>query len=411
MENPGDILSEFQIQPPPQEDRPEDPKKVLQLARKFPEFGETIQKLAGNRWFVNSEANLLDLADDLNDWPAIQAVGVVETNGKISGIIVRQDLFDLLGRPFGRDVLIKENVARVAQSVKPFFNDTSIFSVSDEIGKSGLHTETRYFPLRTGVGEFAGIFSTQDLLIHLSEMTQNDITLARSIQTKIVRESILIENIGFDLVSSSTMAKGVGGDFYHVIKYENNKWAFCICDVSEKGVAASLVTCSLWGVMQAYDFRGGIRSLVERLNRFFISTFGLEKYATGIFADFDPTSGSMLICDQGHGHGYIIRKGKLLKIKTSEKSFPIGVSPDLKPDLFRYQLLPGDVVLMLSDGFVEQKNRAGDSFGLIPIKKIMESHGTESLKTIKRRLLEEFHAFRGSTPQYDDITFIILRYK
>lgn len=395
----------------PQEDRPEEPKKVLRLARKWADCGDTIQKLAHNRWYVADDANLLDLADDLNEWPSINAVGVVNQAGKASGIIVRQDLFDLLGRPFGRDVLRRESIARVALGVKPFFNDSSIFSVTEEIGKGGLQAENRFFPLRTAGGEFAGIFSTQDLLIHLSELTQSDIALARSIQGRIVRDALYIDNPRFEMVGASFLSKGLGGDFYHVVKYADKRWSINLCDVSGKGVAASLMTCALWGVMQSYDYNGGVRSLVDRLNRFFIGTFGLERHATGIFADFEPASGTLLMCDQGHGHGYIIRGKKLLRMKTTEKSYPIGVSPELRPELFRYQLQAGDMVIVNSDGLVDQKNKSGDSFGLAGVKRVIETHGSLGLKEVRNRLVEEFNAFRGNTPQYDDVSFILLRYK
>lgn len=386
-------------------------KKVLRLAREFKDQGETIIKLASSRWFVESNSGLLDLADDLTDSQDIQAVGVVNGEGKCVGLINRKDLFNLLSRPFGRDVMRRERVARVAINEEPIYLDTNIFSVSERLSQFDHRGEIHYFPLKSGDGEFAGLFSSQDLLIYLSEITQADISLARAIQNRVVKEFSYLDKDRFELAASSTMAMGVGGDFYTLKNYSPDRWFITLCDVSGKGVSASLVTSALWGTIKVYDNRRGLKSLISTLNDFFMRTFELEKYVTGVFLDLNCEKGTINVADMGHGLAFILRNGKMLKIKSHENNFPVGVMETLNPEVFAYNLQPNDLLLLVSDGIVEQENQDGEEFGLKKLKDFLNANIDKDLKTVRVRLLEEFHRFRRHTPLHDDITFMMLRWK
>jgi sigma-B regulation protein RsbU (phosphoserine phosphatase) len=386
-------------------------KKVLKLAREFKDQGETIIKLASSRWYVPTSANLLDLADDLMENTEIQAVGVVDDEGACVGLINRRDLFDLLSRPFGRDVMRRELVERVAVNEEPMYLDTNIFTVSERLSQFDHRGEVHYFPLKSGTGEFAGLFSSQDLLIYLSDMTQQDITLARTIQNRVVKEFSYLNKDRFEFAASSTMAKGVGGDFYNMKNYAKDRWFFTLCDVSGKGVSASLITSALWGTIKVFDNRRGIATLIRTLNDFFITTFELEKYVTGVFFDLNLDNGSINIADMGHGLAFILRDDKLLKIKSHDSNYPIGVMEEINPQVFHYSLEPGDLLIMVSDGIVEQENTGNEEFGLRRMKDFLVANKDKDLKTVRVRLLEEFHRFRGHAPLHDDVTFMMLRWK
>lgn len=386
-------------------------KKVMKLAREFKDPGESIIKLVSSRWYVEADANLLDLADDLSVEQDVQAVGVTDEKGKVTGLINRRDLFDLLSRPFGRDVMRREQVDRVTANEEAIYYDTNIFSVSERMSQFDHRGEVHYFPLKTGSGEFAGVFSSQDLLIYLSDMTQQDISLARAIQNRVVKEFSYLKEADFEMAASSTMAKGVGGDFYTSKNFAPGRWLFSLCDVSGKGVSAALITSALWGTIKAFDNRRGIASLVRTLNDFFITTFELEKYVTGVFFDLNLENGSINIADMGHGLAFILREGKLLKIKSHDKNYPIGVMETISPEVFHYSLKPGDLLILITDGIIEQENARGEAFGLKRLKDFLTSHQQENLKTVRVRLLEEFHAFRKQTALHDDVTFFMLRYK
>jgi sigma-B regulation protein RsbU (phosphoserine phosphatase) len=391
---------------------PEDSgRKVLRWTSRASDRSDSISELVSSRWYVNSEASILDLADDLNADQSVEAVTVTDPDNRVMGIVVRRDLFDMLGRRFGREVLRRERVGDAAKGVRIFYYDTSVFRVSDEIADELQERTVDYFALKTENGEPAGLFSTTDMLIHLSNITRRDFALARTIQSRVVRDYDRLDTDHFELVGASSMAQGVGGDFYAERKYDDNKWLISVCDVSGKGMSSSLLTCAIWGMVNTYEARRGVGRLVTSLNDFFLRTFEHEKFVTGVFFDFDQESGRIALCDCGHGYVFLLRDKKLRHIKNDQEVPPIGVTDELRPRLARLVLEPDDVLVILTDGIIEQENPRGHTYPLRRIEGILADPELPSLKSAKVRILEDFHRFKENAPVHDDITFVMLRYK
>jgi sigma-B regulation protein RsbU (phosphoserine phosphatase) len=384
--------------------------KVIQLQDSAETSGEVIAKLISSRWYVQQDALLLDVADDLQCNPDIHVIGVVDNENKIAGIAVRRHILDLLARPFGRDVLRNETLRNLFQPVRTFFFDMNALSVGELLDQETAGHNISYYALKFTDHKFAGIVSSQDILVYLSGITKKDINLARKIQTKIVKEYAQIERKKFDLVCTSQMARGVGGDFYTYRNYAPGKWFICICDVSGKGMAASLVTCALWGMIDSYDFRKGIIPLISELNNFLMETFDLEKFVTGTFLDLNETTGDIEAADMGHGYAYFLRKGEFFKVKSSDDNLPIGISDTLDPKAFRYKLQKNDLLAFITDGLVEQTNVEGKEMTVKPVLRILRENESRTLPSIKVKLLEELHSFRQAKHLQDDVTFLLMRY-
>ena len=93
---------------------------------------------------------------------------------------------------------------------------------------------------------------TKDMLVFLAEITRRDIALSRKIQTRIVKEEDELNETNFSLSASSIMAKGIGGDFYSYKKISDSQYLIALCDVSGKGMAASLLSSLLSGFLNTY---------------------------------------------------------------------------------------------------------------------------------------------------------------
>lgn len=156
--------------------------RVLKSVKFGTVHGEIIGKLVSSRYYVHRKTLISDLAYDFDIDKTILAVGVVNDENELAGIIVRKDLFDIFGRPYGSDILKHKKSDRVMRKVISFGYDRNIFSISDEIGQFMQNSKTEYFALTFEEKYFAGIFSTRDILVYLSNITQADINLARNIQ-------------------------------------------------------------------------------------------------------------------------------------------------------------------------------------------------------------------------------------
>ncbi len=371
---------------------------------------QAINRIAKGSYFVYGSDNILDLNDAWRKRRDIEAVAVLDKDQKIVGIVIRDKLLALVGRPYGRDVLTNHPIAEFMDQAHVIPEDRNLFSVAEDIDPLMKQQGISYFVLSRGENGYGGIFSTQDMLVYLSEITQNDISLARRLQSRMVRDKEVQVGDTFEIAGMSRTAKGVGGDFYSIKRYAAGRWIFALCDVSGKGVAASIITSLIWGMITIYDFTKGLTGFVKSLNASILQKFEAEKFVTGVLMDYDERTGEVELCDMGHGYTYLVRGGRFLKLKNTQNNLPIGVMQDVEPTTNRFKPQPGDLYLITTDGLLEQKNQDGEEYSEAHIAKLIASDPSQPVELMVEKLMKDFHRFRGSQALSDDVTFNVLRF-
>lgn len=384
---------------------------VLRQIEKPKVHGEVISKLVTSGYYVDRKAAIVDLAQDFGRRHEISAAAVVDDKRKLLGIVVRRDLFDILGKPYGRDVMKHKNVERIMTPAVTMDRDRNLFSIAAEMEKDFRDPQMKYFVLTDKNGLFHGLFTSRDMLVYLSDITRKDIELARTLQMSIVKERTLIERPGFMIAGATKMAKGVGGDFYDIQNYDDGKWLLAVCDVSGKGVAASLVTTSISGMYGIYDFRHGTADFVRKLNFYIANSFDSQKFVTGIFVEFDERTGKLKFYDMGHSYIYVYRSGKLFRLKTDDSNMPMGVIPEIEPRADKFALEEGDLLVLITDGIAEQVNPDGEEYGDKRIGATIREQRRRGLTAIVEELLRDLKDYRSTQPQHDDMTMILLEYR
>ncbi len=382
------------------------------------DYGTTVLQAARHRHSVPGDVNTIALADELGKRPEIELVAVVDEDGRPRGLILREALFALLGKPFGREVLGRSKSEELAEPFPLIDYHTALFAAGAAAASgapadagspvvAGEHAAYRV--LVDADGRFRAALSMRDLAEHLSRITEDDIELAGRIQERLEAANEPIAGEGYRFEAWSRPAKGVGGDFWYSSRLKGGSAFLALCDVSGKGVAASLVVSLVWGMLRMYDFSRGLQGLLVALNEAIVMTFHLEKYLTGFFCIFDPKTGVLQSADMGHSHAFVLRDGKPRSLKSSDRNLPIGVELSLEPVIYRWRLKPGDSLVVYSDGITEQENDAGAEFG----EGRFAAAALEAVRrdaSLRDGLPAVLDAHRGSTPQQDDMSFMMLRY-
>lgn len=371
--------------------------------------GQVVFQLISSRYYVLKDANTHWVANQLSKMDNVESLGVVDENNEVVGVISRKNFFALLGKPYAREVFRNRSVARIMENAEKKYDiEEDVFTVADDLGERISDKVTYYAATERG-NSFAGIFSTKDLLTHLSNITQKDIAMARRLQGSMVKEECALKEKKFDFIGYSQMAKGVGGDFYRPLKYNDTNWVFSVCDVSGKGVAAALITASIGGMFDMHDFNQGMGSFLKKLNSFILDTFESEKYLTGVFIKFNETTGEIILCDMGHGHNFLWRGGKLYQLEVNNSNLPIGIMPDIEPAMNKLTLKKDDILFIATDGILEQPNSEGEEYSIKRVGAIFSNHANKGLATIKEEILKDLTKFKGNKPQHDDLTMVMLK--
>ena len=72
-------------------------------------------------------------------------------------------------------------------------------------------------------------------------------------------------------------------------------------------------------------------------------------------------------------------------------------------------ILPGDLLVLFTDGISEAMNDRADCFGEAQLAELVEEHGHLPIGELRERILREIAAFVGSAPQHDDMTMILMK--
>ncbi len=351
-----------------------------------------------------------DLAEWLVNNASVKAVGVINDSGQAQGVIVGTELFNILSTKFGRELHFGKNLYTIVHHTESFNYTENIFSVASKISPSLLNPEPTYFLLTDQSGRFAGIFSTHDVLVYLSDITKKDINLASRIQACVVPKEKLSEGKKFRFIAQAKMAKEIGGDFYTVKQYEKNKWFFALCDVSGKGMSAALMSVTIGGMVHLYDFSRGIRSFASALNEYFYQTFEGEQFVTGVFLDFDETTGKLEFCDAGHSMLFFIRNGQIRRFRTKEENPPLGIRKSFSINSGSVFLKPADMIIICTDGIDDQKDPTGKRYGIGRFLRTVTQKRNSDFSEILHSVFSDIEEFRQNQPQDDDISILLFEY-
>ncbi|MDR1931310.1 MAG: SpoIIE family protein phosphatase [Spirochaetales bacterium] len=376
-------------------------------------YPNSIQRLARYFKAVPADEKIADLADVLDRDRRIFAVCVVDGSAMPLGIIRRDKLFPLLGKRFGWDLMGNRAVREIAEEAPVFPGETNIFSVSQFLSdalRDGAPEMGNSFIILTGPdGRFTGMLSFQDLSNYFVDMTNRDIAMASLLQERFLASADELSAGEIRVDAWSLPAKGVGGDFYFIKNLDENRFFAALCDVSGKGIAASLVVSMVWGFLRADTLSEGLAGLIADLNSSIVSTFHMEKYLTGFFIICDSAKHQLQFADMGHSHNVFLRNAAINNLEKARVNLPIGVEPDIKPAVFRTGIKSGDALLIYTDGITEQDNPAGEEFGderLLKLARRCLSSGEK----LDRLLVPALENFRKNTPQRDDMSCLFFRF-
>lgn len=370
-------------------------------------YSNSLLSIAAHPWYVADSVRILDLADELQRFPQVLVLTIVDGAGKVTGIVQRERLFSLVGKPFGRDVLSRSLIGEIAEPTPVLDGRTNIFAAIDQSGAGNpLERRDRYIVLTNEQGVFQSTLGLQDLDNYLASMTREDVEMAGQLQERLMAGADLRTREDYRIQAWSRSAKGVGGDFYFVRELADGRLFTALCDVSGKGVAASIVVAMVWGLLRGYEFKQGLKELLVNLNQAVVGTFHLEKYLTGFFMIYDPGTHKILCADMGHSHVLFLRGGKPVAVRGSRQNLPIGIVHDIDPAVLGIRIKRGDTLVAYTDGIVEQEDAAEEEFGerrLVELVQRALIDGTALQETLPAAL----DLFRGGTPQHDDMSFLL----
>jgi sigma-B regulation protein RsbU (phosphoserine phosphatase) len=86
----------------------------------------------------------------------------------------------------------------------------------------------------------------------------------------------------------------------------------------------------------------------------------------------------------------------------------LGVMPGIAYPDHKLQLLPGDRLVLYTDGVTEAFNPADEAYGAERLIEEVKAHGDGAAAALVERICRSVTIFAGAAPQSDDITLTVL---
>src|SRR5207237_10161042 len=88
---------------------------------------------------------------------------------------------------------------------------------------------------------------------------------------------------------------------------------------------------------------------------------------------------------------------------------PLGIMAFSEYEAGTANLLPGDVLVIYSDGVSEANNLAEDEFGMDRLSAVIRANVTASASGIRDKVESALSTFTGTAAPTDDITLVIVK--
>ena len=214
---------------------------------------------------------------------------------------------------------------------------------------------------------------------------------------------------GYDIFARSIPAKEVGGDYYDFIPVEKNRLAFCLGDVSGKGMPAALLMSNLQATIRGQTMVNATTAeCLHRSNTILFHNTPPEKFATFFYGILDPESHSLIYSNAGHNYPFLFIKGEK-PVQLKESGIVLGCMETFPFTEEKITLKPGEILLIYSDGITEAVNSDNEEFGESKLVEVMMKNQALSAEKMVERIISTVQEYTGDSPQTDDITLIIIK--
>ena len=237
-----------------------------------------------------------------------------------------------------------------------------------------------------------------------------EMELASEMQMQLV-PSVLPSDECYELASIYKPQLGVGGDYFDYIELSAEEFAFCVADISGKGVAAALLMANFQASLHSL-----IRSVpdtpafIQALNSAIFKVTQGDRFITFFLAKFNKKTRTLRYVNAGHNPPYMFVNGELIKLDKG-CTF-LGSFENIPGEIEVGEVdIPGKAMALLyTDGLSDLRNEKDvfltDEF----IEDIVTNHHKLPAGVFNDLLLERIEAFKGNAIYPDDLTVLTAKF-
>ena len=245
--------------------------------------------------------------------------------------------------------------------------------------------------------------------------TEGELEAARRIQMGILPDpKALQSDPRFELDALMVPARQIGGDLFDFFKMDDDHLFFSVGDVSGKGVPAALFMALGKSLCKSTALSGerDIGAIMDRTNAE-ISRENPEMLFITMFAGIlDLETGALRFCCAGHDAPFLLRAGEQPQAVEAQGGPPLSIVGDFCYPAESFQLQPGDLLCVITDGITEAMTADGVVMGRPRAHAVLAALPPgASASTVTKALHDAVDAYVAGAEPSDDLTILTVRWR
>ena len=239
---------------------------------------------------------------------------------------------------------------------------------------------------------------------------QRDLNIARSIQQSYLPAKPA-EAAGFEIAGWNQPADETGGDCFDFLTLDNGDIAIMLADATGHGIGPALVIAPCRAMFRgAVSVMPNLGEVVELVNNLLSDDLPGDRFVTSFFGKLCPADSVLTFISAGHGPLLYFEAAANEVREMPAGGVPLGIVRDFPyGDPTQMAMQPGDMMILITDGFFEWVGTDGEQFGTQRIAEIVMALRDRPCCEIIQTIYDAVLKFAAGTAQADDLTAVIIK--
>jgi len=254
---------------------------------------------------------------------------------------------------------------------------------------------------------YAELKATQAQIIE-KERLERELQLAHDLQQSILPQ-VMPQLPNYDFGAIMNPARAVGGDFFDFIPLGDDDIGIVVADVSDKGMPAAIFMALTRSLVRAEASRGVFPAeVLRRVNQHLIDINESGMFVTLLYGILHGRTGEFLYARAGHDLPLILDgEGRVISTPQGAGQM-LGLFPNPDLDEQTIAIPQGGKLALYTDGVTDAVDNQEAIFDSQRFAQSIRRHRDSSAQVLCDQVLEDVSNFQGSTPQFDDITLLVV---
>ena len=217
---------------------------------------------------------------------------------------------------------------------------------------------------------------------------------------------------GLDVAGISDYCEETGGDYYDYLEVKQEEVSVVVGDVSGHGISSALLmTTARAFLRQRAAMPGSIREIVSDVNRRLSEDIRESgQFMTLFYSTIDLKQKIFRWVRAGHDAAFFYDGASDSFTQLDGGGLPLGVSRDVEYEQHQLTIVPGQIIVIGTDGIWETRNPQNEMFGKARLRKIIQDQAHKRACDIIKSVFDALNDFRYPLEKKsDDITLVIIK--